>query len=62
MTRAEGALRNSPYRSVYRIRGKLVLQKMGSMSIVGVEQKEEPKKRSSVGRHITPFIRCHEAQ
>ena len=36
--------------------------KIGSMSIVGVEQKEEPKKRSSVERHITPFIRRHEAQ
>ena len=34
----------------------------GSMSIVGVEQKEEPKKRSSVERHITPFFRRHEAQ
>ena len=38
------------------------LDNIGSMSIVGVEQKEESKKRSSVERHITPFIRRHEAQ
>ena len=43
---------------LYKSRGLFI----GSMSIVGVEQKEEPKKRSSVERHITPFIRRHEAE